>query len=328
VNVATAKPARRTLWRAFAALTVPLIVASPVSSQTLNGFDLRGALVPSAEILAGGPPRDGIPAINAPKFVPASAANLRGTDRVLGLAAEGVAKAYPVRILNWLEIVNDRLGDDAIAVTYCPLCGTGIAYSAQIAGRAATFRVSGLLYNSDLLLYDRSTQSLWSQILGRAVAGPLKGERLIPVALMHTTWADWSTQHPDTLVLSEDTGFRRDYSRDPYAGYASSGDVMFPISRESDRFPPKEPVLGVEWKGHRKSYAFSELAKALGKRTQGTLDDRLGGERLSIFFDREHRSARALDSAGREIPAYVAFWFAWYAFFPEAEVYATAAGAR
>ncbi len=318
-------PRPHSLSRALAGLAASLLLASGAVAQTLNGFDLHDSLVPPVEILAGGPPRDGIPAIDAPKFVPAGKANLGAADRVLGLAREGVAKAYPVKILNWHEIVNDRLGDDPIAVTYCPLCGTGIAYRAQIAGKAATFGVSGLLYNSDLLLYDRSTQSLWSQILAQAVAGALKGERLAPLALTHTTWADWRARHPDTLVLSEDTGFARDYSRDPYAGYASSTRTMFPTSRQSARFPPKEPVLGVERNGHRKAYAFSELSKALGERTSGTIDDRLGGERLSIFFDRDHRTAHVVDGAGRELPAYVAFWFAWFAFYPDGEIYAASA---
>jgi len=129
-------------------------------------------------------------------------------------------------------------------------------------------------------------------------------------------------------VLSEDTGFARDYSRNPYGTYASSDRVMFPVSHESARFRPKEPVLGVARNGHRKAYAFSELAKALGKRQSGQIDDRLGGDRISILFDRNHRSAHALDSAGHEIPAYVAFWFAWFTFYPDAEIYEAPAGAQ
>jgi hypothetical protein len=291
------------------------------AAQTLNSFDLKDSLVPRDEILHGGPGKDGIPAIDAPKFVPASAASLAPSDRVLGLARPDIVKAYPVRILNWHEIVNDRFGDEPIVVTYCPLCGTGIAYVAQTKGRVTTFGVSGLLYNSDLLLYDRATQSLWSQITAQAITGPLKGEKLTPVALTHTTWADWRARHPDTLVLSTDTGFHRDYGRDPYAGYASSARIMFPTASASERFHPKEPVLGVELNGSRKAYAFSELAKALGNHASGVINDRLGGSAISIRFDREHQTAQAFDGAGRELPAYVAFWFAWSAFYPTAEVF-------
>ncbi len=299
-----------------------LVMLAPVAAaQTRNGFDIKDSLVPPDQLLQGGPGRDGIPAIDAPKFVPASTANLAAADRVLGLARQGEVKAYPVRILNWHEIVNDRFGDEPIAVTYCPLCGTGIAYAARARGRATTFGVSGLLYNSDLLLYDRATQSLWSQITAQAVTGPLKGEKLTPVELTHTTWADWKTRHPDTLVLSADTGFNRDYSRDPYVGYASSGRIIFPTTNTSDRFPAKELVLGVGLNGARKAYAFSELAKALGNRSRGTIDDRLGGSGLTIRFDREHRTAQAFDTSGRELPAFVAFWFAWSAFYPTAEIF-------
>jgi hypothetical protein len=300
---------------------VSLVMLTTVAARTLNGFDLKDALVPSDQILSGGPGRDGIPAVDAPKFVPANAAKLAPDDRVLGLARNGVVKAYPVKILNWHEIVNDRFGDEPIAVTYCPLCGTGIAYLARAGGRVTTFGVSGLLYNSDLLLYDRATHSLWSQISAQAITGPLKGEKLTPVALTHTTWADWKKRHADTLVLAEDTGFRRDYSRDPYAGYATSPRIMFPTANASDRFPPKELVLGVEANGARKAYAFSELAKALGNRASGVIDDRVGGRAVSIHFDREHRTAQAFDGSGRELPAYVAYRFAWSAFYPNAEIF-------
>ena len=205
---------------AFAALAM---LASVIAAQTLNGFDLKDSLVPPDQLLHGGPGRDGIPAIDAPKF---------------------------------------------------------------------------------------------------------KGEKLTPVALTHTTWADWRTRHPDTLVLSVDTGFNRDYSRDPYAGYASSARIMFPTINTSNRFPPKEPVLGVELNGARKAYAFSELAKALGNHPRGTIDDRLGGSALSIRFDRENRTAQAFDSSGRELPAYVAFRFAWSAFYPTAEIFVAREGAQ
>ena len=184
-----------------------------------------------------------------------------------------------------------------------------------------TFGVSGLLYNSDLLLYDRVTQSLWSQMTAQAITGPLKGEKLMAVALTHTTWPDWKARDPDTLVLSADTAFNRDYSRDPYAGYAASARIMFPTANTSDRFPTKEPVLGVELNGARKAYSFSELTKAIGNRSSGVIDDRVGNSVVSIHFDREHRTAQAYDSSGRELAAYVAFWFAWSAFYPTAEIF-------
>lgn len=124
---------------------------------------------------------------------------------MLALKRNGIAKAYPLRILNWHEIVNDRFGNESIVIVYCPLCGSGTASKAQIADQFLQFGVSGLLYNSDVLMFDRQTRSLWSQIKARAVSGPLKGTVLPGVAVTRTTWADWLSRHSDTLVLSLDT---------------------------------------------------------------------------------------------------------------------------
>jgi len=143
----------------------------------MNGFKISDPLVPARLIQGGGPPRDGIPSIDAPRFVAADVAkNISATDRVLGLHVNNIAKAYPIRILNHHEIVNDRFATMPVAITFCPLCGTGIAFDAVVDGKARKFGVSGLLYNSDVLMYDRETESLWSQILGKAVNGPSKGQ--------------------------------------------------------------------------------------------------------------------------------------------------------
>ena len=174
------------------------------ASDETNGFDVSDALIPITEIRHGGPGRDGIPAIDKPMFIAADKAKfLSPTDRILGLHYANRTRAYPIRIMNWHEIVNDRIGGDAVLITYCPLCGTGMAFRIPDGG---TFGVSGLLYNSDMLLYDRASESLWSQLMGRAVTGPMKGERLQLIPLEHTTWSDWRTRHSDTLVLSRDTG--------------------------------------------------------------------------------------------------------------------------
>ncbi len=214
--------------------------AAPTQSRSVdpaayNGFDVSNSSVPASAIQRGGPPRDGIPSIDSPNFVLAKDARLRDDDRILGVAIEGIARAYPVKVLNWHEVVNDRFGGRGVVVTYCPLCGTGMAFEAQVGAQAASFGVSGLLYNSDVLLYDRGTLSLWSQILQTAVAGPLKGTRLRTVALTHTSWADWRSRHPGTQVLSTQTGFARDYERDPYAGYDSVPRLMFDVQHRDDR---------------------------------------------------------------------------------------------
>lgn len=301
----------------IAAILVVALV-SALADDRDNGFDLTDSLVPAEQIHLGGPPRDGIPAIDSPRFVAAGEADhVTADDRVLGLLHNGQARAYPVAILNWHEVVNDRFDDDAVAVTYCPLCGTGVAFAAGRAGAPRTFGVSGLLYNSDVLLYDRETESLWSQLMMQAISGPRRGERLAALPLQHTSWQAWRAQHPDTRVLSTETGHRRDYRRDPYAGYADSDEIMFPLSAQSRRYHPKEQVLGIEIDGRFKAYPFSELARSGGS----DIADRFAGQALRIRFDAEHRSATAFDADGRALPAVTSFWFAWYAFHPDGDVF-------
>lgn len=287
--------------------------AGAAAAPFANGFDIGNATV---SIESGGPPKDGIPAIDSPRFVSAQRAGLADDDRVLGIVIDGSARAYPVRILNWHEVVNDRIGDRAVLITYCPLCGTGMAFEPMPG--AGGYGVSGLLHNSDVLLYDRATLSLWSQIMAQAVSGPLKGRELAPLPLIHTRWADWQRRHPATLVLSTQTGFDRDYARDPYAGYASVPRLLFDVQHRDDRFPPKEWVLGIRVRGQAKAYPFSVLDRVLG--ASGELNDVVAGERLRIRYDRGHGSAEAVDAQGRLLPGTMAFWFAWVAFHPRTEV--------
>ena len=287
-------------------------------ARTLNGFDLGGALVPPQAIQPGGPPRDGIPAIDRPRFVDAVGSGLSDADRVLGLEVGAVARAYPVRILNWHEIVNDRIGGRAVAVTYCPLCGTGVAFDARVGGQDTQFGVSGLLYNSDVLLYDRRTESLWSQIMARAVAGPLKGTPLQALPLTHTSWSAWRGRHPQTEVLATPTGTERDYGRDPYDGYDKVPRLMFDVEHHDARLELKAWVLGLVVGGRPRAYPFDWLARNAD--AQGDWHDELGGQRIRVRYDRRARSAEAYDAAGRRLHAVSAFWFAWVAFHPATDL--------
>lgn len=208
----------------------------PAFAKNLNGFDLKGSIVPAREIMKGGPPRDGIPAIDRPRYRSADQVRyLNDDDLVLGLVHNGVAKAYPTRVLVWHEIVNTDFNGDPVVVTFCPLCGTGLAFSAIQNNRELDFGVSGLLYNSDLLMYDRQTEGLWSQIPGKAITGTLAGTRLERLPVIHLTWAEWKKQYPDSLILSKDTGYNRDYSRAPYSGYEKTERLYFPVSKRDWR---------------------------------------------------------------------------------------------
>jgi hypothetical protein len=284
-----------------------------------NGFRLQDPLVSIDFIFAGGPPRDGIPALNKPVFLSASKADyLDNEDRVLGVAIGGAARAYPVRILNWHEVVNDQFEGRDIVVTYCPLCGTGVAFDANIDGERLEFGVSGLLYNSDVLLYDRITESLWSQLLTRAISGSFQGRKLTMIPLVHTSWQDWQQRFQKTPVLSLKTGYRRDYSRNPYAGYASSFDTYFDVEHYAPaQYHPKEWVMGVEVDGVFKAYPFSELEEA-GKKE---FADTVNGKTLVINWDSINRSANVVTEEGEQMASISAFWFAWYAFHPDTQVF-------
>jgi len=288
-------------------------------ARSFYGFDIdeRKTLVPLDEIHSGGPAKDGIPAIDRPRFVPAGEAQwLAPRQRVLGVAYNGVAKAYPIAIMDYHEIVNDHFAGMPVVVTYCPLCGSGVAYKARVKGMEVTFGVSGLLYNSDVLLYDRQTESLWSQLMAKAVAGPMIGNRLEILLASNTSWMAWYRDHPDTLVLSRDTGYKRNYDKSPYDGYEDSAGVWFPVKNRDGRYHPKERVLGVELEGKFKAYPFAELSK-----TPGVVKDRFQGRELSIHYSPEGQSARITGPDAKEIPSITAFWFAWFAFHPDTEVF-------
>lgn len=293
------------------ALLLPLAAAA----QQINGFDLSRASIPLSEIFSGGPPRDGIPAIDAPRFVPQGEARfLRDDDIVLSLTRDRITRAYPLRILVWHEIVNDVIAGEAVAVTYCPLCGTAMVFDRRIGGKVRRLGVSGLLYQSDVLMYDRESESLWSQLKMEAVSGPAAGSRLTLLPSEHLTWRSWRAKYPSGEVLSTDTGHRRDYGGRAYAAYFASDETMFPVSHRRAELRNKEWVVGVIVDGRAKAYPASSLpAKPFA--------DRIGDRTLTVSFDPTARRPEVKDERGGDYPYVVAFWFAWQAFYPETELW-------
>lgn len=301
----------------FAWLSVLLAV---LGYPFVTGFDFSHHLVPPEQILSGGPPKDGIPAILEPKFIKADDATfLDPHDRVVGVIIDGKAKAYPFKILTWHEVVDDTVAGKSLAVTYCPLTDSAIVYDRGLKGKTLTIAVSGKLYESNLLFYDKSTESLWSQIEGQAITGPLAGQRLAPLPSTVTTWWIWHKFHPDTLVLDVDTGYSRNYGVDPYQDYESSAGIMFPVTALDKRLPAKERVLGLIVNGQDEAFPYSALAALKGR----PVNVSLGGAPVTIVFDEPTQTAGAL-IAGKHIPAYTGYWFAWAAFHPKTGIWKNA----
>jgi len=287
-----------------------------LSAQTKNGFDLSNTSIPSSEIKSGGPPKDGIPALDKPLMIPAADADyLLPDDRVIGIEVNGESRAYPIKILNYHEIVNDIIGDKPLVVSYCPLCGSALVFNALVNNQKLSFGVSGLLYNSDVLMYDQETNSLWSQLMMEAVSGKMLGRRIDFISSEHTTWRDWRQEHPDTKVLSNNTGHSRNYNRSPYSGYEDVATLYFPVTNRDDKIFAKEQVLGISVNDKFKAYPFSELEKE-----NKPITDTVGGSSFIITYDAINKSA-VVDSNSGNIVSITLFWFAWYAFHPETEVY-------
>ena len=264
------------------ALLAGFIALSATSAQA-GGLrtDLSKALVPLEEIISGGPPPDGIPAIDRPKFVSTKEADawLSPQEPVLAVHVSGDARAYPLRILIWHEIVNDRVGGRDLAVTYCPLCNSGLVFDRVIEGTTYDFGTSGMLYKSDLVMYDRQTHSLWAQMEGRAIVGKLAGTRLPLLPANTIAYADFKATYPGGKVLSLETGHQRQYGLNPYRSYDQPDQDPFLLRGSPDRRrPPKERVVGVMVGEVSRAYPWPLLAK------QRVLHDTLGKERLVVFY--------------------------------------------
>jgi len=278
------------------------------------GFDEQTpATVKFDSLYQGCPARDCIPSIDEPRYVPADqAASFLGDDElVMAIEHQGVKRAWPVRILDFHEIVNDTIAGDPIAVTWCPLCGSGVAFERRVDGEVVELGVSGVLHDSDLVMYDRKTESLWQQITGKAIMGPALGGSLKQVPVTMTTWENWRASHPDTTVLSPETGFDMDYGDSRrYADYEESDRLAFPAARRDFSVHPKTVVHGFRIDG--KALAVTDALFDENDSVETTLGDK----KLTI---RRHDdgAVTATDKNGETYASTRLFWFAWYNFNPD-----------
>ena len=310
------------------------------------------------EIDWGGVEVNGIPPLDHPKTVAARDADyLDAGNIVFGVYVDGAARAYPKRILAWHELALDRVGDRELTVVYCTLCGTVIPFDSRVGGKVRKFGTSGLLYQSNKLMFDAATKSLWSSISGTPVVGPLVGSglRLTALPVVTTTWGEWRRRHPDTTVLSLDTGFERDYSEGAaYRAYFSTDALMFDVSKHDARLPNKAQVLVLRLEdaagaaprrpiaisaqfllAHR-VYPVADVTPKLIVVTDSTGANRVY-EARDYRFARTDGDDRVIDSDGRawtvtenalaasfdssltlpRVPAHRSFWFGWYAQHPD-----------
>ena len=271
------------------------------------------------EILSGGPPKDGIPALSDPQFIRVSQERkIEDREPVITVELDGQEpRAYPVRYLTWHEIVNDKIGNTPVAVTFCPLCNSGITFDRRVNGQLRSFGVSGKLRNSDMVMYDRETESWWQQAIGQGIVGQHNGDTLTQLPSWMESWAEYKTRNPDGLVMAE-PAFARTYGRNPYVSYDSS---RRPFLYNGEMPPHGIPALARVVRVGDQAWPVSRLAD-LGELTEAG---------LTISWT--SGQASALDSArigkgkdvgtirvkknGRDVPHDVMFAFAFHAFFPD-----------
>ena len=293
-----------------------LLCLNGLNAVTMNGFDLSNSSIPVSEILSGGPGKDGIPAIDNPQFISLEDVDfLKENDVVIAIKQGSEIRAYPTRILIWHEIVNDVVAGIPLVITYCPLCGTGMVFERKIGDTVYDFGVSGLLYQSDVLMYDRQTESLWSQLAMKSVSGINQGKPLKWRSSDHLTFSALKKKYPNAKVLSTETGSIRNYQANAYSDYFDSSENLFPVPELRSDFPTKSWVIGVLLDGKAKAYAVDELKEF------DEIEDKFGGEKLKVLYDEEKKFHEITRENGEVIPSVLVFWFAWQAFYPATEIW-------
>ena len=271
------------------------------------------------EILSGGPPKDGIPAIDAPSFQRvASERKIRDREPVITLEMQGAEpRAYPIRYLTWHEIVNDTVGGVPVAVTFCPLCNSGITFDRRVQGRVLSFGVSGKLRNSDMIMYDRQTESWWQQAIGQGIVGEMIGVKLKTLPSWMESWGEFKARNPNALVMAEPAA-ARSYGRNPYVGYDTAArPFLYNGEMPPHGIPPAARVVRVgtrAWPLER--LARQEVIREAGIELSWRAGQASALDTPRIAKGRDVGTVRVRDANGKDLPHDVLFAFAFHAFWP------------
>ena len=313
---------KRTLAISGAALVILIIVSLLIIPQVYtkdrsleiiqNNFQYDSEFI-MPHIVEGGPKKDGIPSIDVPQYISAEEADsfLAPEDIVVGVIVNNRVLAYPAKIMAHHEIVNDNTGEERFSVTYCPLTRSAVGYLGRELG------VTGQLYNSNLVMYDRETGSRIPQMLGMAIDGPIKDQFLTPLQTELTAWQRWKAVYPETKVLSPETGLGRNYKKNPYQNYEGTEDVWFSVVAKNDHFSSKKVVTGIELDGH----FFAVPKQEMG--FMGWIQFPVEDQTLHIVHDKELNVVRAYRNSiadENRLHTIDGYWFAWFAYHPDTEV--------
>jgi hypothetical protein len=283
------------------------------------------------DIMSGGPPKDGIPSIDNPKFKPlADIDDIADTEPVVGLIVNGEAKAYPLRILMWHEIVNDTIGGVPVTVTFCPLCNATIVFDRRVDGQVLDFGTTGKLRFSDLVMYDRQTESWWQQFLGEAIVGEMLGQRLKTIPARVESFANFRDRAPDGLVLVPGRFNLRAYGRNPYVGYDSSARPFLYQGKMPDEVAPLSRVVTIDVGDRKEAWALARLQDERRIELDNGLiitwtpgqNSALDAGRISQGIDIGNVVVQRMTDSGLQDVVYgVDFAFAFKAFFPDSPIH-------
>jgi len=309
--------------RVLAASLASMMVGGPIAQAiTINGFAVDDTAVPVEHLVRAAPAKDSINSIDSPIMIGAASVDfMQPEDELISITIDGMTHAFPLRILVWHEVVNTKIAEQPVVLTYSALTGSAVAFEpgTNSRGEPRSFGVSGVLYNSGLLFYDRETESLWSQLKMMGVSKDFVEEPLVQVPSRRMTWEAWQDAYPAGLVLSVDTGFDNDYLGEwPYGDYAEQKETIFPFDISADRneFTTKERMIGMVEGWATRAWPLEELKK------RGQLFDAIGARPIQVAYNESTGDVLVTDiTNGEALPHVSVYWFAWQAFYPDSSVW-------